>query len=54
MTFYNGAEQKMPATVQALQSAFGVTVQTAADPAVTSDVIVITGTKTPQFASPGG
>ena len=54
VTFYNGAEQKMPATVQALQSAFGVTVQTATDPAVTSDVIVITGTKTPQFASPGG
>ena len=54
VTFYNGAETRMPKTVQLLQSVFGVTIQTATDPTVTTDVIVITGTTTPQSAEPSG
>jgi LCP family protein required for cell wall assembly len=54
VTFYNGAQATMPETVQVLQSILGVTVQTATDPAVKADVIVITGTATPQLTVPGG
>ncbi len=54
VTFYNGAETRMPETVRVLQSAFGVTIQTATDPTVPADVIVITGTTTPQSAAPSG
>ncbi len=54
VTFYNGAEATMPETVRVLQSTFGVTITTAADPTVKVDVIVITGAKTPQLKVPGG
>ncbi len=54
VTFYNGAEAKMPETVQVLQSALGVTIQTATDPTVTANVIVVTGTGTPQYTVPPG
>ena len=54
VTFYNGSEAKMPETVQVLQSALGVTIRTATDPAVTVDAIVVTGTKTHQYSAPPG
>lgn len=52
VTFYNGAEAKMPESVKVLQSTFGVTIVTANDPTVKVDVIVITGKQTPKLAVP--
>jgi len=52
VTFYNGAELKMPETVRVLEDTFGVEVAVADDPGVTVDVIVITGKKTPKLAVP--
>ena len=52
VTFYNGAEATMPETVAVLGRVFGVTIVTAADPAVKADVIVITGAATPPLKVP--
>ncbi len=54
VTFYNGAQASMPETVRVLQSTFGVTIQTATDPTVKVDAVVITGAQTPQLTVPGG
>jgi LCP family protein required for cell wall assembly len=52
VTFYNGAELKMPETVRVLEDTFGVEVAVVDDPGVTVDVIVITGKKTPKLTLP--
>lgn len=52
VTVYNGAETKLPATIQALEHTFGLTVTTKTDPGVSVDIVVITGSKTPQLAPP--
>ena len=51
---YNGAETKLPNTIAYLQSVFGVTVTTATDPAIRTDVIVTIGVATPQLDAPAG
>jgi LCP family protein required for cell wall assembly len=52
ITFYNGAEQRLPETVRVLEAAFGVPITTTTDPAVTVDVIVTTGKHTPALVVP--
>jgi LCP family protein required for cell wall assembly len=52
VTFYNGAELTMPETVKVLQKTFGVAFVAVTDPAVTVDVIVITGKSTPDLKVP--
>jgi LCP family protein required for cell wall assembly len=52
VTFYNGAELKMPETIRVLEATFGVQVVTKDDPAVQVDVIVVTGKKTPSLQVP--
>jgi LCP family protein required for cell wall assembly len=47
ITFYNGAEQDMPATVKLLQDALKVTIVTADDPAQTANAVVIIGDSAP-------
>jgi LCP family protein required for cell wall assembly len=54
VTFYNGAEQRLPETVRVLKATFGVPITTRTDPSVTADVIVITGTHTPALVVPSG
>ena len=54
VTFYNGAEQRLPETVRVLEATFGVAIATRTDPSVTVDVIVITGTHTPALVVPSG
>jgi LCP family protein required for cell wall assembly len=52
VTFYNGAELTMPETVKVLQKTFGVEFVAKTDPAVTVDVIVVTGKSTPDLKVP--
>jgi LCP family protein required for cell wall assembly len=52
VTFYNGADARMPETLRVLRATFGVTVKTVTDPSVSADVIVITGSRTPQLQVP--
>ncbi len=47
ITAYNGAEVDMPQTTAVLEETFGVTVETASDPAQTADFVMITVTETP-------
>jgi len=54
VTFYNGAERRLPETVRVLERTFGVAIATATDPTVTADVIVIVGRRTPTLQVPGG
>ena len=49
---YNGAESSAPLTVAALEGIFGVKADLVADPAVTADIVVITGTTTPSLTPP--
>ena len=49
---YNGAESSLPLTAEALKLVFGVDVTPIADPAITQDFVVITGTVTPQLTPP--
>ncbi|MDQ3492243.1 MAG: LCP family protein [Chloroflexota bacterium] len=46
ITAYNGAGDDMPETVALLEEAFGVTVETADDPAQATDFVVIVGSET--------
>nr|MBA3308048.1 LCP family protein [Chloroflexota bacterium]MBA3851247.1 LCP family protein [Chloroflexota bacterium] len=46
ITAYNGAEVDMPQTAAVLEETFGVTVETASDPAQTADFVMITITET--------
>jgi LCP family protein required for cell wall assembly len=52
ITVYNGADSRLSKTIDYLQKLFGVKIVTASDPAVGVDVIVTTGTKTPNFVPP--
>jgi len=49
---YNGAEDRIPLTIQALQQALGVTIATVTDPSIHVDVIVVTGNNTPNLTPP--
>ena len=49
---YNGAAQRLGATVAALERIFAVQVVERTDPNVKVDIIVITGARTPTLASP--
>jgi len=49
---YNGAADRIPLTIQALQTALGVTVTPVTDPTIHVDVIVITGSSTPDLTPP--
>ena len=49
---YNGAEDRLPLTLAALELAFRVDVQPVTDPAIKVDFIVITGINTPQLTPP--
>ena len=49
---FNGAETRLPVTIEALQAIFGVTVEPIADPTVRVDVMIITGTTTPNLTPP--
>jgi hypothetical protein len=49
---YNGAELRLPVTVEALAAIFGVAVVPVTDPTVTVDIIVVTGATTPDLAPP--
>jgi LCP family protein required for cell wall assembly len=49
---YNGAESSKPDTAKFLHALFGVTVQTATDPAVRVNFIVTTAASTPALAPP--
>jgi hypothetical protein len=49
---YNGAETKFPATIAYLETTFGVTVTTATDPAIRTDIVVTVGRATPDLEAP--
>jgi LCP family protein required for cell wall assembly len=49
ITAYNGAEQDLEETLARLREIFKVDVQTADDPTVESDIVVIVGTNTPSL-----
>jgi LCP family protein required for cell wall assembly len=49
---YNGAEDQIPLTIQALQTVLGVQAVTVTDPSIHVDVIVITGDSTPSLTAP--
>jgi len=49
---YNGAEDRIPLTIQALQAALGVTATPVTDPSIHVDVIVVTGRSTPDLTPP--
>jgi LCP family protein required for cell wall assembly len=49
---YNGAEESLPLTAEALKLVFGVELTLLTDPAVNQDFVVITGAATPQLTPP--
>jgi LCP family protein required for cell wall assembly len=49
---YNGAEARLPLTVAALEEVLGVTVELVANPTAIVDVLIITGTATPELTPP--
>jgi LCP family protein required for cell wall assembly len=49
---YNGAENRLPQTIQFLESKLKVQVETKTDPAVTVDVVITTANSTPSLAPP--
>ncbi|HET7727677.1 MAG TPA: LCP family protein [Candidatus Limnocylindrales bacterium] len=49
---YNGAEARLPDTIAYLEELFGVTVATAADPAVRVDIVITTATSTENLVPP--
>jgi LCP family protein required for cell wall assembly len=51
---YNGRESELPATIALLENVFNVKATYVDDPSVTVDIIVTTGTKTPNLAAPAG
>ena len=51
---YNGRESDLPATIALLENVFNVKATYLDDPSVTVDVIVTTGSKTPNLAAPAG
>jgi hypothetical protein len=51
---YNGREAELPATIQLLENVFNVKATLATDPSVLVDIIVTTGTQTPNLTAPPG
>jgi LCP family protein required for cell wall assembly len=51
---YNGREAELPATIQLLENVFNVKATLATDPSVLVDLIVTTGTQTPNLTAPPG
>ena len=49
---YNGAEADAPATIAYLQSLFGVKVTLATDPTARVDIVITTGSSTPNMTPP--
>jgi len=49
---YNGAEDRLPATIAYLEQTFGVTATSKTDPAIRTDIIVTVGKKTPTLEAP--
>jgi LCP family protein required for cell wall assembly len=49
---YNGIETEAPATIAALEAIFGVTVTTADDPKIRTDIVVTIGRDTPDLEAP--
>jgi polyisoprenyl-teichoic acid--peptidoglycan teichoic acid transferase len=52
VTVYNGAETKLPETIAYLEKLFKVTVKTASDPTVRTDVVIVIGRDTPDLEPP--
>jgi LCP family protein required for cell wall assembly len=52
ITVYNGRETALPATIALLENVFNVKAVFAADPSVRVDIIVTTGTATPDLSPP--
>lgn len=49
---FNGRESALPTTIALLQRVFGVTVTLVTDPSVQPDIIITTGTRTPDLTPP--
>jgi LCP family protein required for cell wall assembly len=49
---YNGIETEAPATIAALETIFGVTVTTAEDPSIRTDIVITVGRETPDLEAP--
>jgi hypothetical protein len=49
---YNGAESRLPQSIQFLESKFKVQVQMKTDPTISVDIIITTGRSTPAYAPP--
>ena len=49
---YNGAETRLPLTIQTLEATFGVEAEPVADPAIQADVVITTSGSTPGLSPP--
>jgi polyisoprenyl-teichoic acid--peptidoglycan teichoic acid transferase len=52
ITVYNGAETELPETIAYLEKLFGVTVKTAVDDSVRTDIVIVIGQDTPDLEPP--
>ena len=52
ITVYNGAEEKLAATIAYLEKTFGVQVKTKADPTIPVDIVITVGRNTPNLQAP--
>ena len=52
ITVYNGAETTLPETIAYLEKLFKVTVKTASDPTVRTDIVIVIGRDTPELEPP--
>ena len=52
ITVYNGAEEKLAATIAYLEKTFGVKVKTKTDPTIRVDIVITVGRNTPDLQPP--
>jgi LCP family protein required for cell wall assembly len=52
ITVYNGASERIPATIEYLEGLFDVTVKTATDETIRTDVVIVIGRDTPDLEPP--
>jgi hypothetical protein len=52
ITVYNGAEEKLAATIAYLEKTFDVQVKTKTDPTIPVDVVITVGRNTPNLQAP--
>jgi LCP family protein required for cell wall assembly len=52
VTVYNGAEAELPDTIAYLEKLFGVTVKTATDATIRTDIVIVIGRDTPDLEPP--